>query len=197
MGCYTGVKYISRLRKLTSEQRLRHILNLPTANSGQKTLFLDLDETLIHASTDNLVRFENSVTFRYDGSFQSVRICSNVGDFFTPASLYWVSRGNLEALWNLHLHGFLQLICEGRHGFPQREEAHYHWLPISRELSSDFPRTLHQGFGKGRKSIAPSNVNCRQSGSLVWRASGQRHTNFGVQWESRRPVTILSRKISN
>jgi TFIIF-interacting CTD phosphatase-like protein len=57
MNCYFGIKYIRRLKHLTSEQKIKYKLSLPTDNLGQKTLFLDLDETLIHASTNTEVRF--------------------------------------------------------------------------------------------------------------------------------------------
>lgn len=66
MKCYAGVKYINRLINLTKEQKLRNTLELPTANKGQKTLFLDLDETLIHSSVEEERRLENSVRFMCD-----------------------------------------------------------------------------------------------------------------------------------
>lgn len=59
LDCYFGVKHIQKMLPLTPEQLLKHKLELPTPNTPKKTLFLDLDETLIHASLDPQVRLEN------------------------------------------------------------------------------------------------------------------------------------------
>lgn len=58
--CYFGIKHIQNMLPLTPEQLEKHRLELPTPNLNQKTLFLDLDETLIHASLDPNVRLEHS-----------------------------------------------------------------------------------------------------------------------------------------
>lgn len=62
-----GVKHVQRMQPLTEEQLKKHRLELPTPNLGQKTLFLDLDETLIHTSIDSAVRFEHEMSVLIDG----------------------------------------------------------------------------------------------------------------------------------
>lgn len=57
--CFFGIKHVQKMLPLTSEQLLKHRIELPTPDSGRKTLFLDLDETLMHASLDPAVKFEH------------------------------------------------------------------------------------------------------------------------------------------
>jgi len=52
-----GIRHIQKMLPLTEEQLRQHRLELPTPNIGQKTLFLDLDETLIHTSMDPSIKF--------------------------------------------------------------------------------------------------------------------------------------------
>lgn len=63
-----GIRHIQRMQPLTQEQLSLHRLELPTPNLGQKTLFLDLDETLIHTSLDPQVQFENSLQIKVEGA---------------------------------------------------------------------------------------------------------------------------------
>jgi len=57
LECFMGIRHIQKMLPLTEEQLRQHRLELPTPNIGQKTLFLDLDETLIHTSMDPSIKF--------------------------------------------------------------------------------------------------------------------------------------------